>query len=186
MLNGNLDAFGWNTSKSGAQHRLSALKHLADLKFDFSARVQSGHVDSKLRSLRYRRALHRRALQLNRLSRHRQTQKARSRTRSSWSKHRRRICKTTLTTTTWITTAQGMSTHTTPIRTMRQSKKGIRQASTSRLGALHIGSTEDIGVRIDITSRTLRKKHQHEARPVSSRTRSSASSQSSQGLHRRV
>ena len=53
MLNGNLDAFGSNTSKSGAQHRLSALKHLTVLKFEFSVRVQSSHIGNKLRSLRY-------------------------------------------------------------------------------------------------------------------------------------
>ena len=58
--------------------RLSALKHLVVLKFEFGARVQSNHIGNKLRLLRYRRTLHQQALQLHRLGRHRQTQKARS------------------------------------------------------------------------------------------------------------
>ena len=134
MLNGNLDAFGSNTSRSGAQHRLSALKHLAVLKFEFSVRVQSSHIGNKLRSLRYRRTLHRQALQLHRLGRHRQSQKARSRTRSSQGRHRRHICK--MTTTTWATTAQSMPSQTKPFRTARQSEKKNRQASTSRIAII--------------------------------------------------
>ena len=140
MLNGNLDAFGSNTSRSGAQHRLSALKHLAVLKFEFSVRVQSSHIGNKLRSLRYRRTLHRQALQLHRLNRHRQTQKARNQTRSSWSKHRRRSCKMTTTTwvtmTTWVTTSQSMPLQTKPFRTARQSEKKNRQAFTSRIAII--------------------------------------------------
>ena len=146
MLNGNLDTFSSNTSRSGAQHRLSALKHLAVLKFEFSVRVQSSHIGNKLRSLRYRRTLHRQALQLHRLNRHRQTQKARNQTRPSWSRHRRRSCKMTTTTwvstttwvtiTTWVTTTQSMSSQTKPFRTARRSEKKNRQASTSRIAII--------------------------------------------------
>ena len=133
MLNGNLDAFGSNTSKSGAQHCLSALKHLAVLKFEFSVRVQSSHIGNKLRSLRYRRTLHRQPLQLHRLNRHRQTQKAHSRTRDRVRASIADAFNCRMATTLWITTAWSMSSQTKPIRTERQSKKTIRQASTSRL-----------------------------------------------------